>query len=102
MSVCEITRTSSLGFNSRRLHHLSSRIQSLPWWILFLLHCEIFARDVDIVSFTCSATELIFRAEVSRRFPPSIQRNARRKLLAFMRPLSCGTWPCRRAIGSRP
>ena len=36
-----------------------------------------------IVSFTCAETERIFRAEVSRRFPPGIQRNARRKLLAL-------------------
>ena len=26
-------------------------------------------------------TERVFRAEISRRFPPTIQRNARRKLL---------------------
>ena len=36
-----------------------------------------------IVSFACAETERIFRAEASRRFPPAIQRNARRKLLAL-------------------
>lgn len=36
-----------------------------------------------IVSFACAETERIFRAELSRRFPPGIQRNARRKLLAL-------------------
>lgn len=34
-----------------------------------------------ILSFACGETERIFRAELSRRFPPAIQRNARRKLL---------------------
>ena len=36
-----------------------------------------------IVSFGCVETERLFRAEMTRRFPPSIQRNARRKLLAL-------------------
>jgi proteic killer suppression protein len=36
-----------------------------------------------IQSFACAETERIFRAEVSRRFPPDIQRGARRKLLAL-------------------
>lgn len=36
-----------------------------------------------ILSFACAETEQIFRAELSRRFPPDIQRNARRKLLAL-------------------
>jgi proteic killer suppression protein len=36
-----------------------------------------------ILSFACAETERIFRAELSRRFPPNIQRNARRKLLAL-------------------
>ena len=36
-----------------------------------------------IVSFACPETERIFRAELSRRLPPDIQRNARRKLLAL-------------------
>lgn len=34
-----------------------------------------------IVGFACAETERLFRAELSRRFPPGIQRNARRKLL---------------------
>ena len=34
-----------------------------------------------IVSFACAETERIFHAQVSHRFPPTIQRNARRKLL---------------------
>src|SRR5262245_32379437 len=36
-----------------------------------------------IVSFACAETGRIFRAELSRRFPTDIQRNARRKLLAL-------------------
>ena len=36
-----------------------------------------------IASFACPEAEQIFRAEVSRRLPPSIQRSARRKLLAL-------------------
>jgi proteic killer suppression protein len=36
-----------------------------------------------ILSFACAETERIFRMELSRRFPPDIQRNARRKLLAL-------------------
>jgi proteic killer suppression protein len=36
-----------------------------------------------IVSFGCVETERLFRAEMTRRFPPSIQRSARRKLLAL-------------------
>jgi proteic killer suppression protein len=36
-----------------------------------------------ILSFACAETERIFQAELSRRFPPDIQRNARRKLLAL-------------------
>ena len=36
-----------------------------------------------ILSFACADTERIFRAELSRRFPPAIQRGARRKLLAL-------------------
>ena len=38
---------------------------------------------VVILSFACAETERIFRAELSRRFPPDIQRVARRKLLAL-------------------
>ena len=34
-----------------------------------------------IESFACAETERIFEAENSRRFPPDIQRTARRKLL---------------------
>ena len=34
-----------------------------------------------IQSFACAETERVFRAELSRRFPPTIQRGARRKLL---------------------
>ena len=34
-----------------------------------------------IQSFACAETERVFRAELSRRFPPPIQRSARRKLL---------------------
>ena len=34
-----------------------------------------------ILSFACAETERVFRAELSRRFPPDIQRRARRKLL---------------------
>jgi proteic killer suppression protein len=34
-----------------------------------------------ILSFGCAETERIFRAELSRRLPQAIQRNARRKLL---------------------
>jgi len=34
-----------------------------------------------ILSFGCDETERIFRAEVSHKLPPMIQRNARRKLL---------------------
>jgi proteic killer suppression protein len=34
-----------------------------------------------IVNFVCGETERVFRAELSRRFPPDIQRRARRKLL---------------------
>jgi toxin HigB-1 len=36
-----------------------------------------------ILSFACAETERIFAAELSRRFPPGIQRTARRKLLAL-------------------
>ena len=36
-----------------------------------------------ILSFACAETERIFGAEISRRFPPTIQRSARRKLLAL-------------------
>ena len=36
-----------------------------------------------IVSFASAETKRIFGAEVSRRFPYGIQRNARRKLLAL-------------------
>jgi proteic killer suppression protein len=36
-----------------------------------------------ILSFACAETERVFRAELSRRFPPGIQRSARRKLLAL-------------------
>ena len=36
-----------------------------------------------ILSVACAETERIFRAEISRRFPPTIQRSARRKLLAL-------------------
>jgi proteic killer suppression protein len=36
-----------------------------------------------ILSFACAETERMFRVELSRLFPPEIQRNARRKLLAL-------------------
>ena len=36
-----------------------------------------------ILSFACAETERVFWAESSRRFPPTIQRGARRKLLAL-------------------
>jgi toxin HigB-1 len=36
-----------------------------------------------ILSFVCPEAQRIFRAELSRRVPPDIQRNARRKLLAL-------------------
>ncbi len=36
-----------------------------------------------IQSFACAETGRLFRAELSRRFPPDIQRVARRKLLAL-------------------
>jgi len=36
-----------------------------------------------IVSFATTETERIFRAEACRRFPPGIQRTARRKLLSL-------------------
>jgi proteic killer suppression protein len=36
-----------------------------------------------ILSFAGAETERIFRVELSRRLPPDIQRNARRKLLAL-------------------
>jgi proteic killer suppression protein len=36
-----------------------------------------------ILSFACAESERIFRAELARRFPPTIQRSARRKLLAL-------------------
>ena len=36
-----------------------------------------------IASFACSETERVFRAELSRRLPQTIQRAARRKLLAL-------------------
>lgn len=36
-----------------------------------------------ILSFARAETERLFRAELSRRFPPDIQRGARRKLLAL-------------------
>jgi len=36
-----------------------------------------------IASFACTETERVFRAELSRRLPPTIQRAARRKLLAI-------------------
>lgn len=34
-----------------------------------------------IVSSACAETERVFRAQLARRFPPAIQRRARRKLL---------------------
>ena len=37
--------------------------------------------SIVIRSFACAETERIFRAELSRRFPATIQRKARRKLL---------------------
>jgi proteic killer suppression protein len=40
----------------------------------------MFFREM-IESFACAETEQIFRGWVSRRFPPDIQRTARRKLL---------------------
>jgi proteic killer suppression protein len=36
-----------------------------------------------ILSFACGETERVFRAELSRRLPQTIQRNARRKLLVL-------------------
>ena len=36
-----------------------------------------------IESFACAETERVFQAELSRRFPPNIQRGARRKLLTL-------------------
>ncbi|HWF20110.1 MAG TPA: type II toxin-antitoxin system RelE/ParE family toxin [Verrucomicrobiae bacterium] len=36
-----------------------------------------------ILSFACGETERVFKAELSRRFPHTIQRIARRKLLAL-------------------
>ncbi len=36
-----------------------------------------------IASFACAETQRIFRADISRRLPLSIQRSARRKLLAL-------------------
>jgi proteic killer suppression protein len=36
-----------------------------------------------ILSFACAETERVFRAELSRKIPPTIQRGARRKLLAL-------------------
>ena len=36
-----------------------------------------------ILSFACAESERVFPAELSRRFPPDIQRSARRKLLAL-------------------
>jgi toxin HigB-1 len=36
-----------------------------------------------ILSFACAESERLFRAETARRFPPTIQRSARRKLLAL-------------------
>ena len=36
-----------------------------------------------IASFACAETERVFRAELSRRLPPTIQRVTRRKLLAI-------------------
>jgi toxin HigB-1 len=36
-----------------------------------------------IINFACVETGRIFRAELSRRLPADIQRNARRKLLAL-------------------
>ncbi len=36
-----------------------------------------------ILSFACAETERLFRAEITRRFTPAIQRSARRKLLAL-------------------
>ena len=36
-----------------------------------------------ILNFACRETERVFHAELSRRFPPAIQRGARRKLLAL-------------------
>lgn len=36
-----------------------------------------------IASFACAETERVFRAQLSRRLPPTIQRSARRKLLAL-------------------
>jgi proteic killer suppression protein len=34
-----------------------------------------------ILSFACAETERVFRAQLARRFPPGLQRGARRKLL---------------------
>ena len=36
-----------------------------------------------ILSFACAETQRLFQAEMVRRFPPNIQRSARRKLLAL-------------------
>ena len=36
-----------------------------------------------ILSFACGETERLFRGELARRFPPGIQRGARRRLLAL-------------------
>jgi proteic killer suppression protein len=40
-----------------------------------MFRCEM------IESFACAETEQIFQGSMSRRFPPAIQRTARRKLL---------------------
>jgi proteic killer suppression protein len=66
-----------------------SRKKRLPPWVRILfphlqmltaiLHYGIVAEMIR--SFACKETERIFNDETSRRFPPQIQRAARRKLL---------------------
>ena len=66
------------------MEHCGYRVAGLPrrWALLDTINAWRYYKRV-ILSFACAETERVFRAELSRRFPPDIQRSARRKLLAL-------------------
>jgi proteic killer suppression protein len=68
------------GRTSELITKLLKHFIADPRWPLLTPHVII---QHVIVSFGCVETERLFRAEMTRRFPPSIQRSARRKLLAL-------------------
>jgi hypothetical protein len=57
---------------------------------------------VVILSFACAETERVFKAKLSRHFPPDIQRRARRKLLLLHAATELRQMAVRQALGLRP